>query len=60
MIFVRQLTDFDVVPMVLCKDLFPLERRQSGVLVDFHVVHTSGLLLKDTPGSVNNATISYI
>ena len=58
-IFVHQLIDFDVLPMVLRKDLFPLERCQSGALVDFHAVHTSGLLLKDTPGSVNNATISY-
>ncbi len=44
---------------MLRKDLFPLKRSQSGVLVDFHYVYTSGLSLKDTPGSVNNATISY-
>jgi energy-coupling factor transporter ATP-binding protein EcfA2 len=58
-IFVHQLIDFDVLPMVLRKDLFPLERRQSGSLVNSHDIYASGLLLKDTPGSVNNATISY-
>ncbi len=47
-----------MILMVLRKALFPLKRSQSGVPADFHAVHTSGLL-KVTPESVNNATVSY-
>ncbi len=60
MILVRQLTDFDEIPIALSKDLFPLKRRRLGALVLLYNVYTFGLFLNKTPKSVNNAMISYI